>query len=250
MFLTGVTLTGADSGTNPESLIALSKRFPFVEWGILVGTHWGTARWPRPEWFDVLTECVRFERPGTIRLALHLCGEPLRDVLNVGQHGPILQDAVIRSLPFFRRVQLNFHGQPIARECAPRIVEAFRCKLVGKVPIVQLDGVNDWVLDHLLDAGVHAHGLYDKSHGGGVLADMWPSPNPQWEVGYAGGLGPNNVTRELNRIAEATGGQRFWIDMETRIRNQFDGFDLQLCESVLESCNEHFSAAAKTWRAW
>ena len=41
-----VTLTGADDSVNPEDLIAISKEFPFVEWGILIGSNTGAEARP------------------------------------------------------------------------------------------------------------------------------------------------------------------------------------------------------------
>jgi hypothetical protein len=42
-----VTITGADDSTSIDEMLALSRRFPFVEWGILVSKrHEGSYRFP------------------------------------------------------------------------------------------------------------------------------------------------------------------------------------------------------------
>ena len=41
MKLQYVTMTGADESVDPKALIELSKEFPFVEWGILIGSQSG-----------------------------------------------------------------------------------------------------------------------------------------------------------------------------------------------------------------
>ena len=53
--------------------------------------------------------------------------------------------------------------------------------------------------------------------------------------GYAGGLGPDNIESELQRIAAAAGDAPFWIDMETRVRSDNDEqFDLNKVRRCLE----------------
>lgn len=45
-----VTLTGADDKTDLAQLRALSDRYPFVEWALLVGPLPGTQRNPSQAW--------------------------------------------------------------------------------------------------------------------------------------------------------------------------------------------------------
>jgi hypothetical protein len=51
-------------------------------------------------------------------------------------------------------------------------------------------------------------------------------------VGYAGGLGPETVAKVLPQLTQAT---PFWIDMESKIRNGDDRFDVGLCRRVCEA---------------
>lgn len=246
MVITGVTLTGADDKTNPEELIDLSAKFPFVEWGILVGSNGGKSRFPSGDWIYLLNECVSalHSKP---RFALHVCGRLLRGMLQDASCESSFGAALTDSLHIFKRWQLNFHGEPIT----PAQGNNLRLALAGgreqREIIVQLDGVNNWVLDLLLSDGLRASGLYDTSHGAGVLPGEWPVPNAKWEIGYAGGLGPDNVVDELGLIAKSAKDQRFWIDMETKLRTTTgdgDKFDLWKCKRVLELCRSHFKSMA------
>ena len=66
-----VTMTGADDSINPNELIEISKKYPFVEWGILVSRNsQGSNRFPSLQWMDKLHEL------NTVNLLLscHLCG--------------------------------------------------------------------------------------------------------------------------------------------------------------------------------
>lgn len=50
-----VTLTGADDTVSPHELAALSARYPFVEWGILVSRcppEHGRHRFPSLPWLE------------------------------------------------------------------------------------------------------------------------------------------------------------------------------------------------------
>jgi len=94
--------------------------------------------------------------------------------------------------------------------------------------------------------------LVDESKGTGVLSSSWPVPEhgSLYKTGYAGGLGPNNVSSVLPAIVQAvasaptsssssntTDRQRFWIDMESSLRSTKNGkdvFDLDKCFAVID----------------
>ena len=77
--------------------------------------------------------------------------------------------------------------------------------------------------------------LFDLSGGTGSFPEKVPELVEGKLVGYAGGMGPENVLLYLSKI-KGQGG--FWIDMETKVRT--DGwFDLnkveEVCRLVYES---------------
>lgn len=75
--------------------------------------------------------------------------------------------------------------------------------------------------------------LFDSSGGMGVECDAWPSPLPGIQCGYAGGLGPDNLAKEVPRIRVACAGRSHWIDMEGKLRAEGDVFDLGRAEASL-----------------
>ena len=90
--------------------------------------------------------------------------------------------------------------------------------------------------------------LFDSSGGRGVVEKSWPKiPHheygPIW-CGYAGGLGPDNIKEELQKIEEAVGEAEIWIDMETKLRNKKDQFDLNLCEQVLQEAEPYVEVSS------
>ena len=53
--------------------------------------------------------------------------------------------------------------------------------------------------------------------------------------GYAGGLGPANITQQLPLIAKAASEAKIWIDMERNVRNEDDSvFDFLKVNLVAE----------------
>jgi hypothetical protein len=140
-----------------------------------------------------------------------------------------------RTIPthLFQRIQLNFHGQ------FHRYHERFFDLAMedGRTFILQCDGVNDSGARHLIEKGEgRIVPLFDSSGGAGALPPTWPTAWPGIVCGYAGGLGPDSIDEQLPRIRAASNGERFWIDMERRVRSQDDSvFALAKVETVLKA---------------
>lgn len=230
--LTRVTLTGADGTTFPVNrLFRLTKEYPYVEWGILVGSREGGPRFPRHEWIAAIAQSMEAAKAN---LSLHLCGSPLREVMAKGDVA--WSDALDRALSAFQRVQFNFHGSPIDKGAADNIAKAMASRFIGKEAIVQLDGVNNWVVERLVSQGVRrVSGLHDCSHGAGVLPKHWPAAMKHRPTGFAGGLSPDNLEEQMPLIEAAAGDRDYWIDMETGVRAN-GVFSLGRCELALEKC--------------
>lgn len=238
MVLTRVTLTGADDTVDPAELVRLSRIFPFVEWGLLTGSRF-RARFPSLGWLENLKKSIA-DSDHPVQLSLHICGSLLREIMQ-GAYG---YPWPLQELKF-DRCQLNFHGDAVSGESSDNIIDCMRMpQWPARETIIQLDGVNDWILERCVMAGLCVSGLYDCSHGAGIKPDGWPKPNPRWEIGYAGGLGPETINSDLDAIAKSAGQQRFWIDMETKLRdvsNRQDVFCLARCQSVLEDVHRIIS---------
>lgn len=236
MNLDRVTITGADDSTDPQELVRLSKRFPFVEWGILLSaSSWpnGSPRFPSLAWLNLL--CAT---PGsrTLKLSGHLCGRWVRDLC--AGRATVARDI---DQVGFQRIQLNFHAHTHAIR-----PEAFASALAAwpGAPgfIFQLEGVNDVALDIARSFGLNAWPLFDLSGGAGVLPASWPKLQGGY-AGYAGGLSPDNLEQQLPLIAAAADGGRFWIDVETHVRSDNDRlFDMAKVERFLEIAAPHVTA--------
>ncbi|HYE19233.1 MAG TPA: hypothetical protein VEA69_12355 [Tepidisphaeraceae bacterium] len=250
-----VTMTGADDGTDHNQLAALSAEFPFVEWGILLSySQEGGLRFPGARWQAELCQTVD-AHPG-MNISLHVCGRWVREILAGDPPRALFEDRA-RIVAAARRIQLNTHAE---RHSAFTFGAsgALSKAAPGKQIIFQIDGVNDDNLEAARTFGeLDAVGLFDLSHGAGVLPNEWPAARPMVEVGfnpsvsvksvlhgYAGGLGPDNLADQLPHIAAAAGDAPFWIDMETRVRSRAPGgdyFDLDKVRRCLEICRPFVS---------
>lgn len=243
MKLDRVTLTGADDSVSVDDILKISREFPFVEWGILVhkATNCGHAsdwspRYPSLNWINEL----QVKTDTNVMLSLHVCGSWIRELL-VGQN--CIPASLLSG---FQRIQLNFHAERTT--CLPSVFYmALEPISRDRQIIFQIDGNGgNEHMEALWDWCDHSNGyidsvaLFDVSCGAGVVPEEWPMPkfmlnDQDYDYhGYAGGLGPDNVLDELKRIEQAAGDCRIWIDMETKIRSNFDSqFDLNKCRMVL-----------------
>jgi len=213
-----VTLTGADDNTDAKKMAALSKEYKFAEWAILFTQNKaGVARYPSVDWVDrslpLLSES---------NLSAHLCGKWVSDANN-GQFTFSKDDW----FDFFGRIQFNIAKSTLLK-MINRETNFWNCNFNKSIILggpYQKNIVTD-VFD--LD-GVSP--LFDCSGGRGILTDQWPSPFGKF-CGYAGGLGPDNIEEQLQKIESVVGNSEIWIDMESNIRSN-DQLDFEKCERVL-----------------
>ena len=181
-----LTVTGADERTDVTALAKLN-----AEIGLLYTvTPEGRNRYPRWEWILETSRELR-------RASLHVCGRGARELLREGQ------------LPVggFQRIQVN--GGILASE-----VE-YLCAMYPRHTIItQYHTYNA----HLLAVRAVNHALLvDSSGGRGRSPETWNRPDTDKAVGFAGGLGPDNLAGELRRI-KSIARAGWWADMEGKLR--------------------------------
>ncbi|MDO8469541.1 MAG: hypothetical protein Q7S84_00790 [bacterium] len=229
-----VTVTGADDSIRPQELIPIAEDFPFVEFGILLSKRrTGSTRFPSEDWLRELY-LVWYERKSqgkAFRLSGHLCGSWVRKLC---QGESDFFDEFGYTWAMFDRFQLNFHREP-HRIDEKKFSSILRQHLPDKQIIFQMDGnSNNEAIFYEMESrsGFTALPLFDASGGAGVLPKRWPEYIGY--AGYAGGLSPDNVGEELEKISKVARGH-IWIDTETRVRSNHDAtFDLQKVSQFLE----------------
>lgn len=239
-FLNKVTITGASDDTNIEDMIAIQKKYPFVEWGILISrSQKGRQnRFPSQDWLNRLF-LSQEKTSDILRLSAHLCGIYVNVFLDEVIEKS-LDDSKINELDgllsynLFNRVQINTHGEKHDVNLSNLYKNITNRKNVEF--IAQIDDVNDYVFG-LRDSGVqNISGLYDLSHGAGILPESWKNPLDGIKTGYAGGLNVENVSEQLDKLENIV-SEPIWIDAETWLRTN-DLLDLNKVEKFLEISKE------------
>lgn len=211
-----ITFTGVDEHTDVARLYALSQRYP-VEWGVLFSpSRQGTGRYPSIDW---VRQELLAEAPAWLVLSAHLCGGHAQSLLERG----VVNGGGLTSLIsiHFDRLQVNATAYPdrlvpLQVFCADAMVR----------PILQHRGEFPPEKPEWLDL------LFDCSGGRGKAPAAWPAHPGNADVGYAGGIGPDNAAAVVRAINAAGLPGRYWIDMETGVRDSNDRLDLTACEAV------------------
>jgi len=205
-----ITFTGVDDATSATDLVALADDYP-VEFGLLISPKRQgiEARYPTRATIEWLISKL------PLAFAIHLCGFAAREViaLGVSQHDDLMD--------YVDRVQIN---------------TALRH--------VGFDQVGFWAAKRNMRAILQTRDefpriapvdlLFDASGGRGIIPDDWPYAVKSTFCGYAGGLAPENVAAAVNVIGFRT-GQRYWIDMESGVRDENDQFSIAKCREVCEA---------------
>ncbi len=236
MNLNRVTITGADDFSDIPEMLELSKKYWFLEWGILVSKRQtGTSRFPTIKWINDFTAAVKDCRY-PIKVSMHICGRWVREIL--------LGTCDVRELPtcldIAQRIQLNTHAQ--VHESTVRMLQALSLLDIphySKEFIFQADGVNEHLAQVALSGAFNTSLLFDKSGGAGILPDSWPLQVPHMRCGYAGGLGPDNVEAQIRKI-ESLATKPYWIDMEKKVRTSDDSkLDMDAVRTVLQASEKY-----------
>ena len=167
-----------------------------------------------------------------------MCGAWVREIL-LGRH-EFLHELTPAVWGIFDRIQINTHAQ------AHSYSDTGIAKLnvfPGKEFIFQYDNVNTELVTAAQNASVNFSALFDLSHGAGIAPSQWPNLLPNTRCGYAGGLSPENLADQIERIEEKAGDTPIWIDMETHVRSNDDAlFDLEKVARCLEIASKYITA--------
>lgn len=237
MILSKITITGADNESDPQAIINLSREFPFVEWGILFSkTKINSTKFPIKHYGYIL-KMLAEEQGININLSAHLAGDWSKEFLDgffnfQNYFQPLNYDDI------FSRVQLNINSTnyPYKLEKMLEIVNA-----QSFMPFIfPYNKANFKLCNDLLGKGKNIDFLYDSSGGRGISRTDWPSPVNGHFTGYAGGLNPDNLEKQLDLISQKTEeNEKIWIDVETGVRSRDDKLDLEKVKKFLTIASKY-----------
>jgi len=245
-----ITLTGADDTIQHERLWHIAeasslgcKNHGNIEWGILYSTsNQGSGRYPSFGWIEKLASTILVALGPSF--ALHVCGRAVHDFIDGRGHVSEIATA-------FNRIQLNFNSA----EFSINEIRACLRRNPHKIIITQHNKANQYLWATFLDEEQNHAVLFDASCGKGLSPDRWYPAFKGLACGFAGGLGPLNLTCELPRIFSkenlqplidvpraslSNGPWTRWVDMESSLRDAQDRFDLGLAEKCIAIAGEFY----------
>lgn len=227
--LIGISFAGIDMRTNTDELVRIHEKCTvpdFVEFGILLSQNWQKNG---NRYFD--PDQLRRFRGSGLNLCTHLCGSIAREAVR-GNWIPFFY-LVGDNVDLFKRVQLNIAGY---KDSNPDILDIILPDPVKEVIIQQKAAYDcklfyEWKLRHPGNTTLSV--LIDGSGGMGIDTTVVPLPDVD-KVGYAGGIGPDNVFGKVSELIQKSCVRDFWIDMESKIRTEDDWFDINKAEVVMQ----------------
>lgn len=200
-----ITVTGADEKTPIEILKELD-----AEIGLLyTETPNGRNRYPSKDWIIETSSQIK-------RLAIHICGSKAREQLVSRRLDDFVQ--------YSQRIQVN--GTLTLKE-----LNTICKRYPDKIIITQFNNSNHTLTD--LDLENHSM-LVDSSGGRGKSPESWIRPDVDKPIGFAGGLGPDNLREELSKMPIKNS---WWVDMEGKLRDN-DWFSVEKASEVIKIFNE------------
>ena len=224
-----VTFTGVDARTDFDELVGIGNRYPFVEFGVLVGdqTCEDNPVFPTLELVYGLKKRLQADR-----IAIHLCGKYARAAarMEMGERPPRIH-AVTNG---FGRIQINLHedaGSPERLGVDAGYLRSFANHSSARRVILQHR--SRW--ENIPVQHPKVEYLFDLSEGRGQEGfEHWPDPPENMRVGYAGGIGPHNIDQAIE-FANQHPACPIWIDMERNVRTPDYWFDMDKVRAVCQA---------------
>jgi phosphoribosylanthranilate isomerase len=211
----GITFTGVDRYTNLEEL-------PFgCEYGILFSLHNITNRYPSLEEIENISK-ILYEKGH--KLSLHVCGSEAKKML--------IEKKLDNFIMNFERIQVNGKIKPLKGKIISKMYE------YSHEIIFQYNNNNKVLIEEYQNNFENIVFLLDGSGGRGISPEKWENPCKKVKFGYAGGISPENIIIELEKIYLIS-NLVFWIDMEGKIRDEEDKFSIIKIKEVLNKIEEY-----------
>lgn len=260
-FLRYIGFCGIDDSitNNIELLELISSRYSNVEWGILFHQQkTGTPRYASKEFLRRIIEYNSSNRK-KFNLAGHLCGDYCQQILTKNFE---FIDYLHKN--GFQRIQINatrandvFVDLSKVQEYVNNILEGI--KLFPSLEfIIQCNDETRCIWEILLpilncenNKLYNVSFLFDASCGLGKEIESIISPLDFVQCGYAGGIGPYNISKIIELIIQSNSQRKpIWIDMESSLRvkilnngsdKAIDSFSIEAAFSCITQCKEYLS---------
>jgi hypothetical protein len=234
MSFLGVTFSGVDETADLERLKEVRSLYFTVEWGLwlAVERQGRDVGFPSLDWMHKLAP--------ELNLSAQLFGKNAADFLQGDDSGLMAHYGQL--WPLFRRIQINV--TPISMDTVDltrliHLVKNHRDKQV----IFRVRDRNLEIADALISQEIPCSALFDQP--ADAAQKKWPKGIQRFAgCGYAGGLGPDNIYKQLSPLLNAAqSAERWWVEMDSGLRvveNGRDVFSLASCRRVIREFDAFF----------
>ena len=235
MSFLGVTFSGIDETADIERLKELRSHYFTVEWGLSLAVERQdrVAGFPGVGWISKL--------PPELNLSAQLWGKGASDFLQGHDTELVTKYAEVWSR--FRRIQIN------STNCIDQVDLVVLGRLIAnnadQQRILRIRDRNHEVADALVAHGISCSTLFDESEVQEPGQKKWPKGLKRFAgCGYAGGLGPENIYKQLTPILNAAqSAERWWVEIDSCLRtkeNDRDVFSLASCKRAIREFDSFF----------
>lgn len=229
MNLKYITCSDPREFNDVRGIVNLAKISPRVEIAVQAHPSKMSLGMPRNEWFHELVEYIRRDKHD-INLAIHVNREWCDEICRTGKIPSELMEFFYvhnGDKLLIKRWQLN-----VPKETIPNInVKSLGCLFENNNHhdfIIQYNAnTQDMVSNLFWHSSADFSLLYDASGGRGISPKTWQEPVfPFIPQGYSGGLSPENIQQNLDKISSVVPANRdIWIDAEGKLKTD-DKFDI------------------------
>jgi hypothetical protein len=231
----GVTFAGLDGTADLERLKEIRSLYFTVEWGIrlAVERQGGDADLPDIGWIRRLAP--------ELNLSAQLQGKCASNFLQ-GDDVELMA-RYSECWPQFRRIQID-SPSAMAEVDLPGLTRLME-KNLEKQLVFRVRDQNLEVADALVTKGISCSTLFDQSEVQELAQKRWPKGIKRFVgCGYAGGLGPDNIYKQLSPILNAAqSAERWWVEIDSSLRTMEDGrevFNLSSCKRTVREFDTFF----------
>jgi hypothetical protein len=231
----GVTFAGLDETADLERLKEIRSLYFTVEWGIrlAVERQRGNAGLPDIGWIRRLAP--------ELNLSAQLQGKCASDFLQ-GDDVELMAH-YSECWPQFRRIQID-SPSAMAEVDLPALTRLME-KNLEKQLVFRVRDQNLEAADALVTQGISCSTLFDQSEVQELAQKKWPKGMKRFAgCGYAGGLGPDNIYKQLSPILNAAqSAERWWVEIDSALRTMEDGrevFNLASCKRTVREFDALF----------
>jgi hypothetical protein len=231
----GVTFTGVDETADVERLKEIRSHYFTVEWGLCLTSKSQDrmAGFPGIEWICKL--------PPGLNLSAQLWGKSAADFLQGDDTELMTRYGKVWSL--FRRIQIN-STDGIDQVDLSGLTQLI-AKNADKHIILRIRDRNLEVADALVTHGISCSTLFDESEVQEPAQKKWPKGLKRFTgCGYAGGLGPDNIYKQLTPILNAAqSAECWWVEIDSSLRvkeHDQEVFSLASCKRTIREFDSFF----------